>query len=584
MTQCTSDLLPLDDLIRLSESDRYVEDSKFADLVDLEILEHYKEAARKGNVRPYVRFQWSFASLDGFQWDILESLFNPEIAEVFVKGNTGCGKGASAGIACCMYFDLYENAKIVVTRNNAEDAKQVAYGEVVKWWDEMRIKPNGIPQASRIIEKGRSKHHYLKIANPQHKEGFRGVHSENVLFYLDEATSANLEDKFSLARTQAKKILALSNPSTIAGEFRSAFPANDRDTTQTISTIYGKRRCITISGWDCSNVMERRLSKPSGPIGGIEIKGRKFEHSELIPEEYYEHVKPRIPGQTCYNEFMALLNSPDPFMRNVMALGKFPDEDPEKQVILPSYLVRPNELWLKWQRAWNKWRERHNARALKMLERLLPVQAFGLDVAASATGDKTQLAAGGERGCRELHECQFQDTTQTVDWILETTRELYGIDLTRGGIPIAIDWGGGYGNAVGDPLRRKGVKVVQVNLGSAAELNPKRYGNKRAELYGEFARRVDPLGDFAESSFYLPDDRELAEELVAPQKIPQGQDGQKFILTPKTRSGASENFKGKTIKELLGRSPDKADAVVLLHEAVRHVGMSLSKTLENGFW
>jgi len=508
------------------------------------------EQARIGNVRPYVQIQWPTAVLDDWQWDILESLFDPSIRRVFVKGNTGCGKGASAGIACVMYYHVWDDAKIIITRDSAETACKVAFGEVEKWWKSMRYKPPGALLAQGVYE---HKQHNVTIANPQHPEGFRGFHSPHVFFWFDEATAPNLVDKYKLATTQCKILLATSNPSTLSGPFRDAFPRQEPDKTQTVIDQYGKTRCFTISGWDCTNVKQKCLEHPIAPIDGIEINGRKYEHGEAIEAADFALCEPIVPGQTCYDEFMSLLNDPDPLVRNVYALGRFPDEDPQKQLILGSWLDRPIEFGKRIKRIF--------ADHVDVLNELFPIEAGGLDVAASKHGDSSVLALGGSYGIRAIHECQFRDTVQTMDWVLETFAG-YGIDLAKSRIPLGIDWGGGYGNAVGDPLKRMRVNVIEIHGNATSDIDPKKYANKRAELYGEWGRRLDPAGDFRMMHMMIPDNPRLREELVAPQKIYSGHDGEKFYITPKDRKGASDNFKGKTLRELLGRSPDRADAVV----------------------
>jgi hypothetical protein len=565
------------------------------------------EQARNGNVRPFVEFQWPTAVLENWQWDAIEHLFHRDIRGVWLKGNTGCGKGCIGGIICCTYFAIWPDAKIRVSRDTYENAVKIAFGEVDKWFRRMRWRPPGTLLTAGIDD---GKEHWLQVSNPASDEGFHGVHSSNVLYWFDEATAGNLEARFDAALTQAHKFLATANPRTLAGTFREVFPRDNPDETQSVVNQHGKQRCITISGWDCTNVKEHCLKSQMGPIGGIEIDGRRFEHGEWIPDKFFEQRKPIIPGQTCYDEFMVWYHHPDPFKRNVFGLGKFPDEDPEFQIILPSWVRHCTERWNKWQRLWRRselnpsspivplprdhyrgFRDEPitpepvpaNYRA-EILQRLLPVECFGLDVAASQHGDSTILAAGGQYGVRALHSCQFADTTQTVEWVLDTARQTYGIELTKGDSPVAIDWGGGYGNAVGDPLRKRGVKVIEIHGNATSDVDPQRYGNKRAELYGELGRRVDPAGDFAESPFALPDDQELREELAVHQKVFAGRDGQKFYVTPKDRRGASENFKGKTIKEILGRSPDKADAVVYCYGALRYRGASLGEWLEAGFF
>lgn len=536
--------------------------------------------AREGKIRPYVNLQWPSARLDPWQWDILESLFDPSIRRVFVKGNTGCGKGASAGIACCMYYHIWDDAKIVITRDSADRAVDIAFGEVTKWWNKMRYRPPGVMLGATAYE---NKQHIMRVVNPKEEEGFRGAHSENVLFWFDEATSPNLEDKFDIAMTQAKKFLALSNPSTLAGSFRAAFPKSDPDTTQTFTDQYGRTRCITIDGYQCTNVKEKCLEQPIGPIGGITIGERHYRHGEPISPEDFAKCRPIVPGQTCYDEFMSLLHHPDPIKRNVYALGKFPDEDPDKQLILQSWLSKPRNSiastphpLLEMVHKWSTLSPVDYYREVRKLfegnreafNELFPIEGGGLDVAASKHGDSSVLALGGAYGVREIHECQFKDTQQTMEWVLEVFAS-YGIDLPKSKLPLGIDWGGGYGNAVGDPLKQRRVNVVEIHGNASSDVDSKKYANKRAELYGEAGRRLDPHGDFRMIPFMMPDNQNLQEELTAPQKIFAGHDGEKFYITPKDRRGASDNFKGKTIKELLGRSPDRGDAVVYLLCALR---------------
>ncbi|WP_417379409.1 hypothetical protein [Gimesia sp.] len=522
--------------------------------------------ARSGQIRPYVELQWPDAVLDDWQWDILESLFDLTIRRVFVKGNTGCGKGAAAGIACCAYFHIWNDAKIIITRDTVRTAQKIAFGEVDKWWRKMRFKPPGKLLTSGVFD---TNQHSISLANPQHIEGFRGAHSPHVLFWFDEATAPNLENKYKLANTQAKKFLALSNPSTLSGTFRDSFPTVDPDRTQTIIDQYGKTRCITVSGWECTNVKEKCLEQPVAPIGGIKIADTYYTHGSPIAADDFERVQPQIPGQTCYDEFMALLNDADPLIRNVYALGKFPDQDPDKQVILPDWLIKPVQFWSRWNRLYLRAQEKPHIFASKLLEQILPVEGFGLDVAASRYGDTSVLAVGGRYGIRAVHECQFSDTQQTMCWVLETAIS-YGIDLKKGVIPIAIDWGGGYGNAVGDPLKKRNVHVIEIHGNANSNVDSKKYANKRAELYGETARRLDPAGDFRMMPFALPDNQRLKAELVAPEKIYAGHDGEKFYITPKGRRGSDESFSGKTLHEILGRSPDRADAVVYCLCALRN--------------
>ena len=103
-----------------------------------------------------------------------------------------------------------------------------------------------------------------------------------------------------------------------------------------------------------------------------------------------------------------------------------------------------------------------------------------------------------------------------------------------------VDATGGYGVGVVDALRQVGRDPIEVYFSGKA-MDP-RYFNKRSEMWFEMAKWVKAGGA-------LPDDKELHEELAAATYTFQGD---KFRLCDKD-----------DIKEAIGRSPDKADALAL---------------------
>lgn len=103
-----------------------------------------------------------------------------------------------------------------------------------------------------------------------------------------------------------------------------------------------------------------------------------------------------------------------------------------------------------------------------------------------------------------------------------------------------IDETGGYGAGVIDAMRRLSHDVIGVHF--AGRPNDYRYFNKRSEMYFEMAKWVKAGGA-------LPPDRELKEELCATTYVFQGD---KFRIVEKD-----------LIKDLIGRSPDRSDALAL---------------------
>lgn len=124
--------------------------------------------------------------------------------------------------------------------------------------------------------------------------------------------------------------------------------------------------------------------------------------------------------------------------------------------------------------------------------------------------------------------------------------------LMRDGCPVVIDLGGGYGSGVFSHLKHnvRGLQLYGFN-GSDGSTKRTRDGrlifrNKRAEAWWKFREALEPnLG----SPIALPPDPELFADLAAPT----------WKLTP---SGIVIEAK-EQIRARLGRSPDKADAVVM---------------------
>lgn len=105
---------------------------------------------------------------------------------------------------------------------------------------------------------------------------------------------------------------------------------------------------------------------------------------------------------------------------------------------------------------------------------------------------------------------------------------------------VFVDETGGYGAGVVDAMRSLSHDCLGIQFGGKP--NDYRYFNKRSEMYFELAEWVKAGGQ-------LPDDKQLKEELCATTFVYQGD---KFRIIEK-----------ELIKEKIGRSPDKADALAL---------------------
>ncbi|KKK79823.1 hypothetical protein LCGC14_2829670, partial [marine sediment metagenome] len=169
----------------------------------------------------------------------------------------------------------------------------------------------------------------------------------------------------------------------------------------------------------------------------------------------------------------------------------------------------------------------------------------------------------------------FMESVKTKDTSSITGRT---IDLMRThNIPpekVAFDAGGG-GKQHADRLRSQGYKVQAVAFGSAATAPRRRgqatigtrnlqdetryvYKNRRAEMYGMLSLRLDPTH---EKGFAIEKDKytELRRQLSV---IPKRWDAEgRLVMLPKRKN--TTNSTEETLTDLIGCSPDEADATVL---------------------
>jgi Terminase large subunit, T4likevirus-type, N-terminal len=122
----------------------------------------------------------------------------------------------------------------------------------------------------------------------------------------------------------------------------------------------------------------------------------------------------------------------------------------------------------------------------------------------------------------------------------------------RDNAPVVVDAGGGYGGAAGLRLKDNGIAVVQFN-GAAAAMGRTRDGtlrfvNKRAEAWWRMREELDPDQEGG-SAIALPPDPELRADLAAP--------------TYEVRANGILIESKDHLRERLGRSPGKGDAVVM---------------------
>ena len=166
------------------------------------------------------------------------------------------------------------------------------------------------------------------------------------------------------------------------------------------------------------------------------------------------------------------------------------------------------------------------------------VAVVGVDVARFGDDDSVIRTRMG-RDARQFEPIRMKHATTTAlsSAIADHVSMLRGLGIR---VVIMVDGTGGYGGNVVDKLREMGYDVVEVLFSAKAD-NPKKYFNKRAEMYGRM-REWLKVG-------HLEEDEDLAKELTAVMYRFQND---RVQLEPK-----------EVLKDREGFSPDDADSLAL---------------------
>jgi hypothetical protein len=240
-------------------------------------------------------------------------------------------------------------------------------------------------------------------------------------------------------------------------------------------------------------------------------------------------------------------------------LGEFSTYD-ENGVIPLEWLEAANERWLDML-------EMHGTARIFVPKTAL--RAVSADVASEEGMDKTIIAKLYGDAIAPLIELPRSDTMVTSGKVMEIIQNSLPPKSKRER-PLAVIDAIGVGTGVVDRLREQGVKV-DAYMGSGKALKRDETGeitflNRRAESWWHLRDLLNPQFDH---QIALPDDPELIGDLVAP----------KF---DQTSTGHIKIEDKDDIIVRLGRSPDKADAVVMAYGARHSMQTNLTDALPIG--
>lgn len=265
-------------------------------------------------------------------------------------------------------------------------------------------------------------------------------------------------------------------------------------------------RTIVISAFDTPNFTAFGITEDDIALGAWDqkIKGPLPNPKLITPAWVADKYEKWGPSSPAYQ---------------ARVLGQFPSEGEDTLIPLA---------WI--EAAMARWEDAEEGEPVEL----------GVDVARFGN-DKTVIAT--RCGCKVLPLKVYakQDTMETAGATLSEQR-------TTGATMVKVDVIG-LGSGVVDRLREQDCPVTGVNVSEAA-VDIEHFANRRSELWWNLRELLNPNPKANPEPVALPPDDELLADLS----------GVKYKITSR---GQIEVEKKEDMKKRLGRSPDRADAVVL---------------------
>lgn len=461
------------------------------------------------------------------------------------------GKDFVAGLIVLCFFLSRHPCRIVTTSVDGTQLNAVLWGEIRRF-----LQTSVVPLTSedggpliinnlhirKIVRGERCGLSYIigRVASDT-GEGMLGHHIAatgdgvpRTLFVADEASGVPhvYDDK---ADTWAQRKLIIGNPFEcqnffkwgVVGQPGSNDPGGDLPRTNGEGYF---RKVIHICAEDSPNV----------ELGLLELKAGKTPSDRVL-----------VPGVKTYGRYAKERKMWDKIKQTISLDGKF-YEGAEVLMFPPRWLDRAHDV------------------ATNLIGRPRIALAMGVDTAAG--GDNSSWVVVDEYGILDLHSVQTPDTSQIVKLTLGLMAK-WGIEPQN----VLFDAGGG-GKEHADYLRTNhGQAVRTVGFGETVNVENKFkrmktrterreeteekvvYKNRRAEMYDLIRQYLSP--ELNPVGFGIPREMHELRKQLAP--IPRLYDGEGKLYLPPKRKKPGATSKELSLIEILGRSPDDADALAL---------------------
>lgn len=485
------------------------------------------------------RLCWPDMRLYDKQEEILHSLVEND--ETYVPAGNQLGKDFITGYAVLWFFCSRSPARVITSSAGQRQLSAVLWGEMRRFIHTSKY-PLPIDPKTLLLHQLRSDgtfepRSYVQGVVTNVAENMLGHHLERginnyprTMAVFDEASSI-ANEYYEATDTWAHRKLIIGNPLPCVNFFYSGVKGGDiwRDDED-----HSKGKFINV-------IKIKAVDSPNVKLAEAEIAAGK--------EVSYTQV---IPGVVSYLDYVKRRKLWDAVRQSVGLDAEFYEGG--------ELLLYPVE----WLNESEKTAAKVKAR-FTMSGQKRKGEAIGIDTAEG--GDFTCWTVVDYYGILEKVSIRTNDTAVIPPQTLAL--------MDKWGVPpeqVIFDLGGG-GKQHADVMRKAGFKVRTLGFGQAPTVTKKfneqkmAYKNMRSELYGLLMLSLEPIDDPDDDriQFAIPAKYTELRRQLAPMPKCYDSEGRLF-LPPKDKS--TPNYKGETIKQIIGCSPDEADSLVLAHYAL----------------
>jgi len=162
--------------------------------------------------------------LSSQQKDLLIAI--QENKRISVKSGKGIGKTATLSFAMLWFLCCFDSPKIVCTAPSYPTLKSALWPEVAKWLGVSLVKNIFSHGEERLYLIEKPKNWWAEPRTAKDKENMQGLHADNLLIVVDEASGLSQDISEALDTTLTgsnNKIVMIGNPTQVVGPFFDAF-------------------------------------------------------------------------------------------------------------------------------------------------------------------------------------------------------------------------------------------------------------------------------------------------------------------------------------------------------------------------